>query len=385
MKRTVALTLAVLLLALLLCGVACKINYDGPTWQEIKDKIRSVRLGTVFGYERVCEDGVWYWRRTVGEGEDAKTESPSGWIDALADLSLGDLTDESKLTEKIQNTPLFTALDMTEREGAWYTDADCTEKAAPILSALAETEIGRVSATVPTVKLGFVFGFSPVYASSEDTTIVGWTENGQPVTDGLRAALADLTIADLENEKSLTDACRHVKTGEVLGYTVDENGVWFEDAAKTTKASALMQILCPSEVEDLSQTIDATAIGGLLGYTKAPDGTWYTVWSDDGNAENDIPVSGVFALIGPSTPLSGLDARVEEVKNTETIGAYVKAGLIDPFTPEQTLALNTLYADFPVDGKPADTCTAMDLTLSEFVSWTVSFVVRYYAEHYTGS
>ena len=68
MKRTVALTLSVLLLALLLCGVACKIHYDGPTWQEIKDKIRSVRLGTVFGYERVCEDGVWHWRRTTGEG-----------------------------------------------------------------------------------------------------------------------------------------------------------------------------------------------------------------------------------------------------------------------------------------------------------------------------
>ena len=385
MKRTVALTLSVLLLALLLCGVACKINYDGPTWQEIKDKIRSVRLGTVFGYERVCEDGVWHWRRTTGEGEDVKTESPSGWIEALAVLSLGDLADEAKLTEKIQNTPLSTALGMTEKDGVWYTDAACTEKAAPILSALAETEIGRVSVTVPTVKLGYVFGFAPVYAAEDDKTVVGWTENGQPVADGQRAALADLTVADLEDEKALTDACRHVRTGEVLGYTVDENGVWYTDAAMTEKASALMQILCPSEVELLSQTVNSTAIGRLLGYTEAPDGTWHTEWSDDGIAENDVPLSGVFALIGASTPLSGLDARVEKVKNTETIGAYIDAGLIDPFTPEQTLALNTLYADFPVDGKPAESYTAMDLTLSEFVSWTVSFAVRYYAEHYAGS
>ena len=182
---------------------------------------------------------------------------------------------------------------MTEKDGVWYTDAACTEKAAPILSALAETEIGRVSVTVPTVKLGYVFGFAPVYAAEDDKTVVGWTENGQPVADGLRAALADLTVADLEDEKALTDACRHVRTGEVLGYTVDENGVWYTDAAMTEKASALMQILCPSEVELLSQTVNSTAIGRLLGYTEVPDGTWYTEWSDDGNAENDVPLSGI--------------------------------------------------------------------------------------------
>jgi len=382
MKRATALTLVILLLALLLCGAACKISYDGPSWQEIKDKVRSIQLGTVFGYERVCENGVWYWRRTTGEGEDAKTESPSGWIDALADLTLGDLASETKLTEKIKNTPLSTALDMTLRDGVWYTDAACTEKATPILAALADTEIGRVSGTVPTLQLGYVFGFAPVYASEEDKTVIGWTENGQPVTDSLRAALADLTIADLEDDQALTDACRHVKTGEVLGYTVDENGIWYEDAAMTKKASPLMQIMCPSAVEDLSRTVDASPIGSLLGYTEGADGVWYT---DDENAGNTVPVSGIFALIGPSTPLSGLDERVETVKNTETIGAYIDAGLIEPFTPEQTLALQTVYADFPIDGKPADAYTATDLTLSEFVSWTVSFVVRYYAEHYTGA
>ena len=384
MKRSTIFTALLALLCLvLLFGVACDVSYQGPSWSEIMSRVKSVQMGVLFGYEKVSSDGADIWQKPTEEGASIPPQTPEGWVAVLADLSLGDLLDQTKLTEKIENTPLSVALGMTERDGVWYTDAACTQKAVPLLSHLATTEIGRVGETIPQVRLGYLFGFSPVYeGESREGAPDRWEENGLPVTDGIRAALANLTVAELEQESTLSDACKAMTVADVLGYTQDPaTGLWYEDGECTREVSALMQIMASAEVQDLSRTVDDAALGRLLGYVKV-DGVWYTEYTDDQDAANDVPVTGLFALIGPDTPLSELDTRMDAVKTTETIGAYESAGLIEPFTAQQTAVLDDLYADFALPEKPADTYTWRDLTLSEFIGWTVSFAMLYHSANY---
>ncbi|MBP5210095.1 MAG: hypothetical protein J6125_04450, partial [Clostridia bacterium] len=365
-------------------GDAMDLKYEGGTWYttyvgpgdpgnekasgilaaladkevgSLSSELDNIQLASIFEYTAVYTPGD---PPVFDHWEDANGDPATGITAKLADLTVADMTNSTTLTNKIKTFTVGDAMDLRYEGGTWYTTYvgpgdPGNEKASGIIAALADKEVGDLSASIDEIKLGTVFGYTPIYDPGDPTVIDHWedelgtpvsgllsciadstlatvsddlealkigdilgykkvagiwystyTDNGDPSDDikarGIMVAFADYTFNDMSNSAMVADAVKEVYIGDAMGYTpVYDPGdpeviLYWMDGSDQVKG--IMGAVVSSRIGDVDSTINNTEIGLLLGYENV-GGVWYSTYigpADPGN----VKVTGLTKAISSS-------------------------------------------------------------------------------------
>ncbi|MBQ9801553.1 MAG: hypothetical protein IJW51_00565 [Clostridia bacterium] len=239
--------------------------------------INAIALGEVLGYTHkdTDEDGepdTWYDGEEVAEGIMGK----------FAGLTIGQLSDDDMVSDKLRELTLADAMNYTKVGDAWYSvysdDGDDTNdvKVTGILAVLAEKQLNELSAaTIEDITLAEALGYT--YGDSDNDGVADAWYSGEEKVTGVMASMADLTIAELKNPSAVTDKLGDVKLAAVLGYTKNEaDGAWYRDS-DNHKASGVMAHLMDITVDGVEHEIDEMPLGYAFGfYRNENTGEWFT-------------------------------------------------------------------------------------------------------------
>ena len=334
------------------------------TIDKISSQVNDVKVGWVTGLTEF--EGVWYKAEFKtsdfdGDGE-AETRyclsNASGILVSLGDLSIGELSDNNKVTEKVKTVKIGDAMGYTFFEGKWYTDAGHVTPVTGMMKALSPKTVGEMDTISTTMPIGELLGYEKVggiwykdYANNvrlEPGTmlaiadfnidgengleskigtvfigqVIGYTqvgavwytsytdaENNTPVA-GIMKPFAGLTIDEMKDTNKVTAAVQDVYIGDAMGYTLFEDK-WYKDAEHLTPVTGMMKALAPKKVSEMDDVSSTVPVGELLGYEKHGN-VWYSAYTDDG-IDNDIEVTGVVGSICDSY----VDTLSNDIENTE--------------------------------------------------------------------
>lgn len=147
---------------------------------ELNDKINEMKVGEIAGYRYDKESGKWYVGETPVEG---------GILGALADLTIEEVTNEDKLSAKIQDVKVADVLGYTDNGDGTYKDGD--EAVTGVLAVIAGSAVKDIQITLDESLMGDILGYEPL----ED----GLWSNGGVVVDGLMNAVANTKFSEIGN------------------------------------------------------------------------------------------------------------------------------------------------------------------------------------------
>ncbi len=236
--------------------------------------IDSIVLGEVLGYKH-CDDNsdgtpdTWY----------DNGEAIGGMMATLADLTVGNLSDDDVITQKLRELTLADAMGYVNVDGVWYSaysadgNADNDIALTGILTVLATKQLGSINAaTIDGILLGEALGYTYVDTDSDGTADTWY--NGDTPAAGIMAKMADLTIAQLKSSDTVTDKLGEVQLSEVLNYKY-VNGQWL--SADNKPASGVMAHLMGITIDNVEHEIDEMPLGYAFGFYRDEDtGKWYT-------------------------------------------------------------------------------------------------------------
>ena len=254
-----------------------------------------------------------YTEGADGKWYDGEAEA-TGLLAIFASLSINDMSDSNTVTEKIKTIQVKDVLGLTEHDGVWYTDYENGTKASPIIGALAESNVGNIEESVNNIHLGTVFGYSPVYDETH-TSITDWQDaEGNSMQRGVLRALANSTIRtigdDIDNVL-IGDVAGYVKVGTTWYSVYSDDGNDDNDVVATgvLKAFADLTIADMKDSNAVASKVQTVVVGDVMGYTKIGD-TWYV------DAEGNTAVSALMQTIAGST-VGGLNETIDNA----TIGS----------------------------------------------------------------
>ena len=295
----------------------------GYNVSELDSKIDTIKIGQVIGV--VNYDGGYY---TWSVEEDGSSKYIILTLDdsvtsEFADVSLEALSN-GELETTIERIELGKFLGLTKREGVWYEydeETDSYVEADGIMGIVAGATTSTIEQTIEDTKIGDLAGFkgiqkkdehgNPVYDENNELVYVWYEEYyGENHDDNVKASgilggLADLSVSDLTdgNSTALTDAVQKLQVAEVLGYTLNSNGVW-EDS-EGVPLSGIMASIAGTEIGQLSSKIDDITIAEILGYKDNGD-FWYIDNNDNNSFDENVDekVTGILAVVAGSSSSS---------------------------------------------------------------------------------
>ena len=277
---------------------------DKITFSEVAELVAVDNNGDVIEDPNSYEgDFTWYEKGYV-KGSDTN-EAASSIMIALAGLAIGDMSDDGALTDAIGDVIVGEALgyersvDENGKEIWLKKDIDAdTGKRKPakgIMAVIADYKVTELNDKVDDITLGEVSGFEareePDPEDSTKTVTVWYDENGE-VASGVTGALANLTVANMSDEKALSAEIKKVTVGDALGYeAVEEDGeiVWYEkydgpEAATNIKVGGIMKHVAAFKVGEMSTEVDHITFADIAGMDKV-----YFLKADDSEiAEEDV-------------------------------------------------------------------------------------------------
>ncbi|MBQ3063809.1 MAG: hypothetical protein IJC99_03290 [Clostridia bacterium] len=306
-----------------------KVLADNSLASINESTIDNIVLGEALGYEKRGDD--WYDANGV----------VTGAIVDMADLTLGELRNQTAVIEKIGEMRLATVLDYKKIDGVWVSNKTHLP-ATGVLEYLLDTQIKEVDSHTNDMPLGHAFGYHIVdgkwsvdaftYVAPTGVTaaladvklcdaatelntmpvgeLLGYTKQGSTWYEkyvaagsaqniplrGISLAFADLSVSELGEAEKLSAAMQTVTLGDAMGYTKGADG-WYHAGVKVT---GVLGALADSKISALEGEIKSLSIGTLLGMTKGTDG----VWRDSAK----VPATGVLAAIA--------DCKAENLENT---------------------------------------------------------------------
>ncbi len=166
--------------------------------------VGAVKIGDIAGFKYV--DNTWY---EVYDAENQANSVPaSGLLAAFADLTVDEMTDENKLTEKVQTVTVADALGYDlGNDGKYYNNGNLV---TGIMAVIAGTQLNSIEDKVNDSYMGDMLGFT--YNEEDDS----WYDGDEKVHVLMQAvsrtkfnnvsSLADtLTIADLIPAENRTE------------------------------------------------------------------------------------------------------------------------------------------------------------------------------------
>ncbi len=322
---------------------------DKITFSQVAELVAVDENGDVIDDPDSYEGDFTWYEKGYKKGSN-KNEPASSVMIALAGLAIGDMSDDGALTDAIGDVIVGEALGYERAvdengKDIWLTkDVDeGTGKRKPakgIMAVIADYKVTELNSKVDEITLGEVSGLEareePDPADPSKTVTVWYDENGK-VADGVTGALANLTVANMSDEKALSAEIKKVTVGDALGYeAVEEDGeiVWYEkydgpDAATNVKVGGIMKHVAAFKVGEMSTEVDNITFADIAGmdkvyFLKADDseiaeedvgnyaeGEIYFVWYQDG-----APASGLMSGLAHLT--------VEDLGDEEKVSSAVK-------------------------------------------------------------
>ena len=282
---------------------------------------------------------------------------PAGPVKAFADLTLAELSDEDKVTDRVNTMTVADAMGYTMgADGKWEKNGVA---ATGTLAAIMGTAIGDLSTRIETLSLAEVMGYTqdPLTGKWEDENgnqpatilgllmnstmnslsgdvdnihvaeIMGYTKDGEGkwMKDGNQPsgpvkAFADLTVSDLSNENAITEKINGMTVADAMGYTnagTADAPVWQDKNGNPVTGS--LAAIMGTEIGNLNTRMTELTLADVMGYKKVGG-----VWTTDGTNE----VTGFMKIIGPDTKINEINTRADEMKNLG-IGEFIEAGVLD--------------------------------------------------------
>ena len=352
----------------------------------ISEQVNEVKVGGVTGLT-LFEDN-WYKAefRNFGPGDDRYCLSAaSGVLPSLADLTIGDLSNNDLVTDKIKAVRIGDAMGYSFSGGVWYTDSTLATPVSGMMKALAPKTVGNMETIGDDMPIGELLGYtkvggvwyetyvdvgdpgnvkaSGIMASIADFHINGLGDSVQTIrigsilelyryetddpldpnygtwykdeartvpADGIMAKFAELTVEDMKDSSKVTAKTKTILIGDAMGYVYD-GGVWYTDDTLATPVTGMMKALAPKTVGEMDTVSTTVPVGELLGYEKV-GGIWYSTYvgpADPGNVE----ASGVIGAICDSY-VDTLSNDIEEMQLGKVLSLYKYNNELDPLDPK---------------------------------------------------
>ena len=280
----------------------------------IESTLKDVQIGTLLGYESVCNENGEHLYWSMGVDENGEHNKPTGITASMADLTINGLSN-GDLQKTIDNICLADVLGYTYGEdGKWYKGE---EVVTGPMAALAGSKIGTISEDINGISIGEMLGHTPVYDVDENgefvldedgnKVILHWKDATGAEVTGIMGAFVDLSINDMKDSNKIQDSIQHIKVADVMGL-YEEDGVWYNSDG--TKATGVMAAIAGTEVGGISNAMQTITIGELLDLHKDENGVWY---NSDGTK-----ASGVIAALADST-VGTLSSEINDVKVGELL------------------------------------------------------------------
>ena len=278
----------------------------------ISTQVNAVKVGGVTGLTEF--ESKWYKTelRNFGEGDDRTCViDTTGILPSLADLTIGDLSDNTKVTEKTKAVTIADAMGYTKHDDVWYSTwvgaGDPGNVAVTgMMKTLAPKTVGSLSTIGDDMPIGELLGYTKVENVWYETYIdVG--DPGNKKASGIMASISDFYINGLgENVKTI----RIGSILELYRYASSDPldplyGTWYKDEACTVPADGIMANFAELTVEDMKDSNKVTEktksilIADAMGYQEH-DGVWYSTWiapDDPGN----VRLTGMMKALAPKT------------------------------------------------------------------------------------
>lgn len=180
-------------------GTTTVFTSGGKTYVKDGEKYYEAELtckneDTTHTHDDSCYEIVW---------KDGSGNNAQGITKAIANLTIADMSDNTKLKEQINKLTLGDVMDNTR---------DNT-----ILKAIADKPINELASSLNEMEMGTIFG----YTKGDD----GWYTNENELVKGINAQLADKTLSDI----SSGDGINSIILGMTMGDLVDSGVVTVED------------------------------------------------------------------------------------------------------------------------------------------------------------
>ena len=140
----------------------------------MNDDMQNMKFGTVA--DLTCVEDVWY-EEYYGVG-DARNKLATGINGALADLTVGEMSDSSALSDAIQKVTVADAMNYTKTEDG-YVDKDGTPVES-FMAVIADKPISEIQTTLDNAPLGELMGYKQNPANGNK-----WEDKDGIAVDGL--------------------------------------------------------------------------------------------------------------------------------------------------------------------------------------------------------
>lgn len=345
--------------------VALLYTPDGTptTINNISDSIGGIQVGKFSGYTFDEEKNAWV---------DKNGAEAEGIIAAIADMTVDQMTDNEKLTEKMKGVHLVDVLGYEEHDGVWYEvyKGEGSEENVEVSDFMAavivddkgnRTTVDSVSGAIDDLQVGRLAGYTKVGEEWYEVYVEEGSEENVPAT-GILATIAHLTVKEMSDNDTLSEEIRQVTLADVLGY--EQHGdTWYEkyegeESESNVEVSGFMSALLTksdgslTKVSEVSATVDEMTVGDLTGY-KLVGGEWI---NDDGKVADGI----LGALVDMTVKdISNEDEFTNKINNIDlyVILGYEKHGdtwyetFVEEDSPENVPANKLMSALFEKDGE----------------------------------
>ena len=305
----------------------------------ISAQVNEVQVSGVTGL--IQFEGEWYKVAAKTADFDGDSETPdetrycvtpsTGVLPSLATLKIGELSNNSKVTEQIKTVKVGDAMGYSFFENVWYTNNTHETPVAPgVMLAIAGFTIGGLNTEIEGVKIGDVLGYT--FYESEWYTDV---EHTNPIA-GIMKPFAGLTINEMKDSGTVTAAVKTLTIADAMGYSKHDDewySTWVADGDPgNVKVTGMMKALAPKTVGSLNTVGTDMPVGELLGYEKH-DGIWYEAGQYDPMDLAHGEVTGVIGAISDSY-VDNLSSDIRNMELGKTLSLYKYNNTEDPTDPK---------------------------------------------------
>lgn len=287
---------------------------------DILGRLDAVYVAELMEYEKEEKpDGTV---RFYKEDEDGNEVEPEGITKTFLLMTVEELRNEGTLKEELLGLKVGTVMEYTEVDGIWYesyVDEENNTKATGAMRPLLGKTVEELDGALDTLYLGEILGFDKIEEEGEPLRFA--KDNGE-VPDSLMANFVGMTISQLDDPGAFSEKVQGVLIGDAMGYTLKEDGKWYEDKEGMTPVKGVLSALAGSTVAGVDDSVKTLKVSDALGYEKNAAGKWMK------GSEEATPV---LAVIMDST-LDNLSSSVDGVFFGELMG-YEK---YDKWTTDST-------------------------------------------------
>ena len=230
---------------------------DLQSGDALESVINDIVIGEALGYVNV--DNVWYENYV-----DPVTNTPvEGILKSFVGLTIESLRDGDVITSALQNVIVGEEMGYYKEDGVWYTDETKTERVTGILASIADMSVGDLSnedAVITIVNEQSVGEMLGYYESNDK-----WYKDEACTIElvGITKTIAKMKVGDLSTaEESIKD----MKFGDVMGYHEDPVLGWVD--ANNESHGKVMSLLCGKKIHELESTVDGLTIGDVFSETE---------------------------------------------------------------------------------------------------------------------